>query len=129
MTLLYHLIIPFFWCIPVSLVTAELTSAMPVQGGFYRWVRVAFGDLWGFLAGWWNWSASFLLGGVYAVLFSDYLSAWFPEFTGWKHYAVSVALIGAVAYVNVRGIQMVGKFATSLEVFILLPILVLPNYP
>jgi hypothetical protein len=34
MTLLYHLLIPFFWCIPVSLVAAELTTAMPVQGGF-----------------------------------------------------------------------------------------------
>ena len=44
MTLLYHLIIPFFWCIPVSLVSAELTTAMPVEGGFYRWTRAAFGD-------------------------------------------------------------------------------------
>jgi amino acid transporter len=62
MTLLFHLLIPFFWCIPISLVAAELTTAMPVRGGFYRWVRAAFGDFWGFLAGWWNWTASFLLG-------------------------------------------------------------------
>ena len=72
-TLLYLLLLPFFWCIPVSLVSAELTTAMPVEGGFYRWTRAAFGDFWGFLAGWWNWSASFLLGGAYAVLFADYL--------------------------------------------------------
>jgi amino acid transporter len=71
MTLIYLLILPFFWCIPVSLVSAELTTAMPVEGGFYRWTRAAFGDFWGFLAGWWNWSASFLLGGAYAVLFTD----------------------------------------------------------
>ena len=73
MTLIYLLVLPFFWCIPVSLVSAELTTAMPVEGGFYRWTRAAFGDFWGFLAGWWNWSASFLLGGAYAVLFTDYL--------------------------------------------------------
>src|ERR1700719_2428418 len=42
MTSLYHLLIPFFWCIPISFVAAELTIAMPVQGGFYRWVRAAF---------------------------------------------------------------------------------------
>ena len=36
MTLLYLLVIPFFWCIPVSLVSAELSTAMPVEGGFYR---------------------------------------------------------------------------------------------
>ena len=73
LTLIYLLVLPFFWCIPVSLVSAELTTAMPVEGGFYRWTRAAFGDFWGFLAGWWNWSASFLLGGAYAVLFTDYL--------------------------------------------------------
>ena len=55
MTLIYQLVIPFFWCIPISLVAAELTTAMPVEGGFYRWTRAAFGDFWGFLAGWWNW--------------------------------------------------------------------------
>ena len=78
MSLIYLLIIPFFLSIPVSLVSAELTTAMPVEGGFYRWTRAAFGDFWGFLAGWWNWSASFLLGGSYAVLFTDYLTFYFP---------------------------------------------------
>ena len=91
MTLIYHLVLPFFWCIPISLVAAELTTAMPVQGGFYRWTRAAFGDFWGFLAGWWNWCASFLLGSSYAVLFTDYLSFFFPWITGWKHYVVSVS--------------------------------------
>ena len=123
MTLIYLLVLPFFWCIPVSLVSAELTTAMPVEGGFYRWTRAAFGDFWGFLAGWWNWSASFLLGGAYAVLFTDYLVYYFPGITGWKHYLVSVALIAVITWINVRGIQMVGKVATALEIFIFLPVM------
>jgi amino acid transporter len=121
-TLLYLLILPFFWCIPVSLVSAELTTAMPVEGGFYRWTRAAFGDFWGFLAGWWNWSASFLLGGAYAVLFTDYLVYYFPHMTWWEHYLISVALIALLTWINVRGIQMVGQVATALEIFILLPV-------
>lgn len=122
MTLIYLLALPFFWCIPVSLVSAELTTAMPVEGGFYRWTRAAFGDFWGFLAGWWNWSASFLLGGAYAVLFTDYLVYYFPGLVGWKHYAASVGLIAAITWINVRGIQMVGKVATALELFIFVPV-------
>jgi amino acid transporter len=122
MTLIYLLLLPIFWCIPVSLVSAELTSAMPVEGGFYRWTRAAFGDFWGFLAGWWNWSASFLLGGAYAVLFTDYLVYYYPSITGWRHYVVSVALIAVITWINVRGIQMVGKVATALELFIFLPV-------
>lgn len=122
MTLIYLLIIPLFWSIPVSLATAELTTAIPVEGGFYRWVRSSHGDMWGFLMGWWNWSASWLLGASYAVLFTDYLTGYFPGLLGWKHYAVSLALIALFAYINIRGIQMVGVVATILGICILLPV-------
>ena len=123
MALLYQLLIPFFWCIPISLVAAELTTAMPVEGGFYRWTRAAFGNFWGFLAGWWNWCASFMLGALYAVLFTDYLTFYFPGLTGWRHYLVAVLVIAFIAYINVRGIRMVGGLATVLEVGISLPVL------
>jgi amino acid transporter len=119
MSLLYQLIIPFFWCIPISLVAAELTTAMPVEGGFYRWTRAAFGDFWGFLAGWWNWTASFLLGALYAVLFTDYLAFYFPQLTGWRHYGIALLVIALITYVNVRGIRLVGSIATVLELGIL----------
>jgi len=122
MTLLYHLLLPLFWCIPISLVSAELTTAMPVEGGFYRWTRAAFGDFWGFLAGWWNWSASFLLGGAYAVLFTDYVAFYFPRLTVGEHYLIAVTTIAAITYVNVRGIGAVGRVATVLEILILVPV-------
>jgi amino acid transporter len=125
MTLLFLLVIPLFWSIPVSLVSAELTTAIPVEGGFYRWVRAGFGDFWGFLAGWWNWTASWLLGASYAVLFADYLAGYFPSLVGWKHYLVSLALISLLAYVNIRGIQMVGVVATVLEFSVLIPVFLL----
>jgi amino acid transporter len=125
LTLIYLLVIPFFWSIPVSLVSAELTTAMPVEGGFYRWARAGFGDFWGFLAGWWNWCASFLLGAVYAVQFSDYLGFYLPWLTGWKHYATSLLVVALITWINVHGIEAVGKFATALELFILMPVLVL----
>lgn len=125
MSLLYILLIPLFLSVPVSLVTAELTTAMPVEGGFYRWTRAAFGDFWGFLAGWWNWSASFLLGSSYAVLFADYLTFYFPGITGWKHWLVSFALIALITWVNILGIEMVGKAATAFELFMFIPVIAL----
>jgi amino acid transporter len=125
MTLLYLLFIPFFSSIPVSLVAAELTTAMPVEGGFYRWSRAAFGDFWGFLAGWWNWTASFLLGGSYAVLFTDYLAFYFPQIIGWKHWLVSFALIAVITWINILGIQMVGKASTALELFMFVPVIIM----
>lgn len=125
LTLIYLLVIPLFWSIPVSLVSAELTTAMPVEGGFYRWARAGFGNLWGFLAGWWNWCASFLLGAAYAVQFSDYFSFYLPWLTGWRHYCVSLLVVALITWINIRGIDAVGKFATVLEIFILMPALAL----
>ncbi|MBZ5592345.1 MAG: APC family permease [Acidobacteriia bacterium] len=125
MALIYDLVLPFFWCIPMSLVSAELTTAMPVEGGFYRWVRAAFGDFWGFLAGWWNWMAAFLLASAYAVLFADYLGFYFPQLTGWKHTLLAIALIWVMAYINLRGIQAVGLVATVLEIAVLIPVVAL----
>jgi len=129
LTLLYHLFIPFFWCIPVSLVAAELTTAIPVEGGFYRWVRAAFGDFWGFLAGWWNWTASFLLAAAYAVLFADYLTTYISSYLtpvgDRTHYLISVAIVALIGYVNVRGIRMVGTVSTVLEVFVLVVVALL----
>jgi amino acid transporter len=125
MTLLFLLFLPLFWSIPVSLVAAELTTAIPVEGGFYRWVRSGYGDFWGFLAGWWNWNSSWLLSASYAVLFADYLANYFPSLVGWKHYLVSLALIALLAYINVRGIQMVGLVATLLGFSVLIPVAIL----
>jgi amino acid transporter len=122
LTLIYILVLPFFWAIPMALVAAEMTTAMPVEGGFYRWVRAAFGDFWGFLAGWWNWTSSFLLMSSYAVLVADYASFYFPGLTGWRHYLVALAVTAFVAWVNVRGIRAVGAVSFVLTVVVLVPV-------
>ncbi len=125
LTLIYILALPFFWAIPMSLVAAELTTAMPVEGGFYRWVRAAFGDFWGFLAGWWNWTSSFLLMSSYAVLFADYANFYVPSLTGWRHYLLALAVTALVAWVNVRGIRAVGAVSFVLTVVVLAPVAVM----
>lgn len=44
-----------FFLLPAALVSAELASGWPKQGGIYIWVRQAFGKRWGFLAIWLQW--------------------------------------------------------------------------
>ena len=55
--------------------------------------------------------------------FTDYLVYYYPRMTWWQHYLASVALIAALTWVNVRGIQMVGQLATALEIFIFVPVM------
>src|SRR2546429_9598018 len=70
------------------------------------------------LAGWWNWSASFVLAAAYAVLFADYLSdfisIYFTSVGAGIHYAIACTLVAVICYVNVRGIHMVGVVSTIL---------------
>src|SRR5438067_7129966 len=73
MALLFLLVVPWLFSFPVSLATAEMSTAMPVEGGFYRWTRAAFGNFWGFQCGWWNWTGTFLMSGAYGVLLADYI--------------------------------------------------------
>ena len=43
--------------IPTAMASAELGSTFPKTGGIYQWVRMAFGETWGFLVIWIEWAA------------------------------------------------------------------------
>jgi amino acid transporter len=120
--LLFLIVVPFLWSIPMSLAAAEMNSLMPVEGGFYRWVRAAFGDFWGFQAGWWNWTGTFLLNSSYGVLFVDYLKGYIPELTPLERWLVASAFLCLLAYANIRGIRIAGWLAVALQVAVLIPV-------
>ncbi len=122
MALVFLTFVPFFWSIPMSFASAELNSILPVQGGFYRWSRAAFGDFWGFQCGWWNWTGTFLLNSLYGVLVMDYLGDYIPGLTGyWKWAGASLVLI-ILAYLNYRGIQIAGWLSVALLVAVFIPV-------
>ena len=47
--------VPWFWGIPIGLLTAELATTFPENGGYTAWVKLAFGDFWGYSEGIWAW--------------------------------------------------------------------------
>src|SRR6201984_2251738 len=105
MALVFLTFVPLFWSIPISLAAAELNSLLPVQGGFYRWSRAAFGDFWGFQCGWWNWTGTFLLNSLYGVLLMDYLSSYFPWITGNVKWLRAGLAVCAVPFLQPRGLH------------------------
>ena len=54
-SLFYFIVSSLLFFIPVSLVSAELTTGWPERGGVYVWVKEAFGHRMGFLAVWLLW--------------------------------------------------------------------------
>jgi amino acid transporter len=122
--LLLLLIIPFVWGLPQALVCSELGSALPEDGGLYRWSRRANGEFMGFQTGWW-WSLSiFVDSAVYIALTVDYMQNWWG-FDAWVRWGIAVVLIAIFAYINVRGIHLASSILVVLQVLVFIPFLLL----
>ena len=122
--LTFLVVVPLLFAVPIALATAEMTTLMPVEGGFYRWCRVALGDFWGFQCGWWNWTGTFLMSASYGVGMADYLEFWFPLHSRAEHWVVAFIFLLLVASLNVLGIHLIGKLTMILLLFMFIPIAV-----
>ncbi|CAB4320971.1 unnamed protein product [Prunus armeniaca] len=126
LSLLGFLVFPLFWSIPEALVTAELATSFPENGGYVLWISAAFGPFWGFQEGFWKWFSGVMDNALYPVLFLDYLKHSFPIFN--RLIARIPALLGitfSLTYLNYRGLHIVGFSAVSLAIFSLCPFLVM----
>lgn len=55
LALLGFLLFPFIWSVPEALLTAEMGTMFPENGGYVVWVSSALGPNWGFQLGWMKW--------------------------------------------------------------------------
>jgi len=118
--LIMILILPFFWALPMALISAELGSAMPEEGGFIRWSRRALGEFWGFQAGWWWQLCLYVDTAVYIALTIDYFqSAW--GLSGFERWIIGFALIVVFTYINIRGLDLTGLALTIVQIIVFVP--------
>ncbi|XP_051137333.1 probable polyamine transporter At1g31830 [Andrographis paniculata] len=116
------LVFPFIWSIPEALVTAEMATMFPENGGYVVWATAAFGPFWGFQLGWAKWLAGVIDNALYPVLFLDYLKSTIPAVGGGPPRAAAVlALTITATYLNYRGLSIVGWIAVALGAFTVLP--------
>src|SRR5213080_1427866 len=59
---------PLIYSVPEALLIGELASMLPVEGGYYQWVKREFGRFWGFWNGWLSWAYSLIDMAIYPVL-------------------------------------------------------------
>ncbi len=122
MALLFILIVPWLFSVPMAQASAEMATEMPVEGGFYRWTRAAFGDFWGFQCGWWNWTGTFFMWASYGVVLADYVAQVTPVHSRLVHWAIAVIFLVLVAGLNILGIRLVGKLTLVLLLLQMLPV-------
>ncbi|GLU02709.1 hypothetical protein SLE2022_199490 [Rubroshorea leprosula] len=122
LALLGFLIVPFVWSVPEALMTAELGTMFPENGGYVIWVSSALGPFWGFQQGWMKWLSGVIDNALYPVLFLDYMKSAIPALEGGFPRTIAVLVLTvSLTYLNYRGLTIVGQVAILLGVFSLLP--------
>ncbi len=108
-----------FFFIPYALITAELATTYPEQGGIYVWTKRAFGKRWAARNTYWYWvnvalwmpSVFLLFAGLFCQLF---ISRWTDWPAGkWPQVLIAVALTWAVVGVGIMRLE-IGKWVNNL---------------
>jgi amino acid transporter len=123
--LLGILILPWLWSFPTALMTAELSTAMPEDGGYVVWVDRAFGRFWGFQEGWLSWLCSFADNALYPVMFLDYLAYLRGDMSPVERWLIGTVLISVITWLNVRGVRLVGLSSIIFSFIVLVPFAVM----
>ncbi|MBI4241176.1 MAG: APC family permease [Candidatus Rokubacteria bacterium] len=122
LTLLLLIVTPLVWSLPVALAMAELSSALPDEGGYVSWVKRAFGPFWAFQVAWWSWVGSFVDVALYPVLFIDYLGRWLPDIGAVARWSIALGFIWLLTLLNIRGVRLVGWSAVVLGALAFSPV-------
>jgi amino acid transporter len=120
LTLLLCLLVPLTLSVPTALMAAELNALMPVEGGFYFWVKEALGPFWGFTEAYLTLLYTAVDMAIYPVLFSAYLAFLHPLGTGGQ-LVVGTALVWLAGLLNFLGVRPAGDSAILLTTLLLAP--------
>ncbi|KAG7348063.1 ethanolamine transporter [Nitzschia inconspicua] len=127
--LLGFLLFPFIWSVQEAFMTAELGTAFVEASGGVAWVEEAFGPGAGWMSGYLGWIAGATDNAIYPVLFLDYLFQVFGNDSQEINPVVRFVLLSAtsitLAYINWRGLPMVGKMSVGICLLAMSPFVIL----
>jgi amino acid transporter len=119
LAVLFIVITPFVWSLPMSLMVAELTTMMPDEGGYYIWVRETLGPFWAVQEAVWTMSCGAALLAIFPVMFVSYLTYFVPaltpssgilspELSTFLRWLAAFLVVVVVTVINLRGSREVG---------------------
>ncbi|KAJ4847560.1 hypothetical protein Tsubulata_015375 [Turnera subulata] len=126
-------IFPLIWGIPQALVTAELSTAYPGNGGFVIWAECAFGPFFGSLMGSWKFLSLVINMATFPVLCITYVEKVLPALgSGWPRNLVIFISTLVLSFVNYTGVTNVGYAAVllglvSLSPFVVMSVMAIPK--
>eukprot|EP01116_Phalansterium_solitarium_P011529 TRINITY_DN27248_c0_g1_i2.p1 TRINITY_DN27248_c0_g1~~TRINITY_DN27248_c0_g1_i2.p1 ORF type:complete len:601 (-),score=185.68 TRINITY_DN27248_c0_g1_i2:304-2106(-) len=124
-TLIGLIVVPWLWSLPLALMCAELSTALPDNDGYILWVKTAFGPFAGYLVGFIGWANGVVDNALYPVLFMAYLKQLLEGYD-WINepayfYSLQTAAILLVMGLNLVGVDVVGRLSALFAVVVLAP--------
>ncbi|HMM19363.1 MAG TPA: amino acid permease [Selenomonadales bacterium] len=107
----------FIFFIPAALICAELAATYPRNGGMYDWVKEAYGEKWGFIVSWLNWTSKLFWFSSFLTFLSINISFALgqPELAQDKLFVLilAIATMWILSFVSMRG-MVFGKIFTNI---------------
>ena len=114
-----------FFFLPYGLLSAELGSTYPDDGGIASWVHRAFGEFWGVMEGWMYWiNVAFWMPAVFTAFSGWLVLAIFPEMPLFLQAAVAIFMCWVIVFIGIRGIDLSVEVA-AIMAYVKMGILVL----
>lgn len=99
--------------VPYALISAELGTTYPEEGGIYAWVRRAFGPRWGARASWLYWiNVALWMPSVYVLFAGIFAQMFMPEMSLWTKIAIAIVMTWVTVYINMIALT-VGKWVPN----------------
>lgn len=113
-SLFWWLFLGVVFLLPIGLITAELGTAYPEEGGLYVWIRRGLGRRWAARAVWAYWvNTAIWLPSIY-ILFAGIFARLFEvELALSTQVAIGIALAWATALLDILGLR-IGKWVPNL---------------
>lgn len=99
---------------------AELSTAIPKEGGVYSFAREAISPLAGFMTGWLFMFGNIVAGSTVAIGFAGYLSGWLPSIPVGATAALVCLIATALNLRSVKGSSAVNNAIVGLKLAVLL---------
>ncbi len=120
LAILLCLAVPLTLSLPTALMAGELTALMPLEGGFYFWVKEALGPFWGFAEAYLTILYTAVDMAIYPLLFAAYLTVLIPV-GPLGQAAIGVAVIWMSGLLNLAGVRPVGNASIALAAVLIAP--------
>jgi glutamate:GABA antiporter len=100
--------------VPYGLITAELGSAWPGEGGVYVWVREAFGPFWGSTVAWMYWiNNAYWIPSVYLIFAGTFGQIFLKTHSPWQEAGIAIVMTWLTVAVGIVRLE-VSKWVPNL---------------